>query len=59
METIFWISVGLFVVTAVAVMLMIREHNQMFGEEDPVPLDDTPGRYEDVEYCEQPFIEYL
>lgn len=60
METIFWISVGLFVIAAFAVGHTVRQHNKMFKEnEDPVPIDDTPARYEEIEFSEQPFIEYF
>ena len=58
MQTIFWISVGLLVVAIIAVGHTVRKHNQMFGDEDPVP-DDSPGHYEEVEYAERPFIEYF
>lgn len=59
METIFWISVTLFVIAAFAVVHTVRQHNRMFKEnEDPVPIDDVPAQYEDIEYCEQPFVEY-
>lgn len=59
METIFWISVGLLAVAIVAVGHTVRQHNRMFKEnEDPVPVDDMPAQYEDIEYCEQPFVEY-
>jgi hypothetical protein len=59
METIFWISVGLFVIAMIMVGYTVRKHNKMFGDEDPVPSDDGPGHYEDVEYSERPFIEYF
>lgn len=59
METIFWISVTLFVIAAFAVGHTVRQHNKMFNDnEDPVPFDDRPAQYEDIEYCEQPFVEY-
>lgn len=57
METIIWISVALLVVAAVAVCHTVRKHNRMFKDnEDPVPCDDFPARYED---SERPFIEYF
>jgi hypothetical protein len=57
MEIAFWISVGLFIIAAIAVALMIRKHNRMFSEqEDPVPVDDTPAQYE-YEFSERPFFE--
>ena len=59
METIFWISVGLFVVAAVAVGLVVRKHNRMFGNNDPVAFDDCPGHYEDYQVSERPYIEYF
>lgn len=59
MQTIFWISVGLLVIAIIAVGHTVRKHNQMFGDEDPVPFDDGPGHYEEVEYTERPFIEYF
>lgn len=49
METIFWISVGLFVIACIAVGHTVRKHNRMFKEdEDPVPAD-RPALYEDYE----------
>jgi hypothetical protein len=57
METIFWVSVALLIIAAFAVGYIVRKHNKLFGKE-PVPVDD-PGHYDDVEYCEQPFIEYF
>lgn len=56
METIFWITVALFLVAAVMVAVVVRRHNQMFKkDEDPVPCDDIPGHYEDYEMAEMPF----
>lgn len=57
MQTIFWISVGLFVVAAASVGLVVRKHNRMFGNEDPIPFNDMPC--EDYEVSERPFIEYF
>jgi len=60
METIFWISVGLLVVAMFAVGHTVIKHNKMFKDhEDPVPYDDGPGHYEEIEYCEKPFFEYF
>jgi hypothetical protein len=59
MEVIFWISVTLFVIAAIAVGHTVRKHNRMFkDDEDPVPCDDMPGKYDDVDYSERPFITY-
>lgn len=56
METIFWIAVVMFCVAAIMVAVVIRKHNKMFGDnEDPVPLDDMPGQYEDYELSEWPY----
>ena len=50
METIFWISVTLFVIAAFAVGHTVRQHNKMFKEdEDPVPFEDRPALFEDYE----------
>lgn len=58
MEIIFWSSVALFFIAAIAVAAMVAKHNRIFKDEDPIPIDDLPGRYEDVEFCERPFINY-
>lgn len=58
METIFWISVILFAIAVISVVAVVRKHNKMFEGEDPVPIDDVSAQYEDIEYCEQPFVEY-
>lgn len=56
METIFWISVGLLALAIISVAIVVRQHNRMFKDhEDPVPLDDMPGHYEDYEMAEMPF----
>lgn len=50
METIFWICAGLLAVAILAVGHTVRQHNKMFNDdEDPVPYDDAPARYEDYE----------
>lgn len=60
METIFWISIGLVFIAAIAVGLTVRAHNKMFKDnEDPLSVEDIPGRYDDIEYCERPFMEVL
>lgn len=59
METIFWISVALLIIAGIAVGYTVRKHNRMFGNEDPIPYDDGPCHYEEVEYAERPFIEYF
>lgn len=58
METLLLISIGLFIIACIAVVHTVRKHNQMFGEEDPVPFDDGPGRYDEVEYTERPYVNY-
>lgn len=58
METIFWIYVTLLAIAVVSVVAVIRKHNKMFEDEDPVPIDDLPGQYEDYEVSERPFIEF-
>lgn len=59
MEIIFWSSVTLFVIAAIAVAVMVTKHNRIVRDEDPVSLDDLPGNYDEVQYCERPFIEML
>lgn len=50
METLLFISIGLFAIACIAVGYTVRKHNKMFAEnEDPVPLEDMPARYEDYE----------
>lgn len=59
MEVLLCIAIGLFIIAAIAVGHTVRKHNKMFKEgEDPVPCD-MPGMYEDVQYCERPYIEML
>lgn len=56
METIFWIAVAMVCVAALMVAIVVRKHNKMFNNnEDPVPFDDLPGRYEDYELSEWPY----
>lgn len=57
MEVMFCLSVSLFLIAAISVVLIVRKHNKMFEGEDPVPVDDMPGHYEDIEFSERPFIE--
>lgn len=58
MEIIFWSSVALFVIAAIAVAVMVAKHNRIFKDEDPVPFE-PPGRYEDVQHSERPYYEYF
>lgn len=59
METILGIAVVMFLIAAYSVAVMIREARKMRKEKDPVPFDDLPGCYDDVQYCERPFIQHL
>jgi hypothetical protein len=43
---------------AIFIWLLVRKDIKQ-KKDNPVPLDDGPGRYEDIEYCEQPFIKYF
>jgi hypothetical protein len=58
MEIIFWSSVALFLIAAFAVAVMVAKHNRIFKDEDPVPFE-PPGRYDDIDYSEQPYYEYF
>jgi hypothetical protein len=58
MELIFWSSVTLFVIAAIAVAVMVAKHNRIFKDEDPVHYE-PPGRYDDVQYAEQPYCEHF
>lgn len=50
MEVLLCISIGLFIVAAIAVGHTVRKHNKMFKDgEDPVPCDSMPAQYEDYE----------
>lgn len=56
METLLFISIGLFAIACIAVVYTVRKHNEMFGDnEDPVPYDELPGHYEDYELTERPY----
>ncbi|HEX6427972.1 MAG TPA: hypothetical protein VF008_09815 [Niastella sp.] len=57
MEIIFWSSVALFIIAATAVAVMVTKHNRITKDEDPVPIDDMPARYEGIEYSEKPYYE--
>lgn len=60
MEIIFWSSVALFIIAVISVVIVVIKHNKMFEDgKDPVPYDDLPARYEDVQNCERPFYEYF
>lgn len=59
MEIILGITVFMFLLAAYSVAVMIVEANKIVKDEDPVPFDDLPGFYEDVEYSERPYIETL
>lgn len=37
----------------------IRAFTQPLNPEDYIPVDEAPGRYEEVEYCERPYMEML
>lgn len=43
---------------AIFIWLLIRKDKTQ-KREKPVPIDDGPGHYEEVEYSERPFIEYF
>lgn len=50
METLLYISIGLFAIACIAVGYTVRKHNKMFAEnEDPVLIEDAPARYEEFE----------
>lgn len=50
METLLFISIGLFAIACIAVVYTVRKHNQMFGDnEDPVPNEDAEVYCEDYE----------
>ena len=55
METLLLITIGLYLVALAAVLLIVRQHSKLERDNDPVPLDDIPGNYEDYELCERPF----
>lgn len=44
------------IVLILAIFAVVR-FRKLETDEDPVPYDDLPGIYEDVQYCERPFIE--
>lgn len=49
MEIILGITVFMFLLAAYSVAVMIVKANKMHKDEDPVPFDDLPARYEDYE----------
>lgn len=56
METLLFISIGLFAIACIAVGHTVRKHKKMFADsEDPIPCDDMPGYYEDFEFSERPY----
>lgn len=60
MEIIFWLSVGLLFLAIISVVAVVRKHNRMFNDnEDPIPCDELPGRYEEYEFSERPYIEMV
>lgn len=46
------------IVLALAIIAVVK-FRKLETDEDPVPYDDLPGRYEDIEYSENPWIEYF
>lgn len=52
-----------FAILAAAVLVLaiiaVVKFRKLETNEDPVPYDDMPGVYDDVQYCERPFIEML
>jgi hypothetical protein len=48
METLLFISIGLFAIACIAVGYTVRKHNKMFAK-DPVPHEDEEVYCEDYE----------
>lgn len=44
-------------VVLILAIIAVVKFRKLETDEDPVPYDDLPGRYEDVQYSERPFIE--
>lgn len=61
METIFWISVGLFIISFIVVVILVRKNNKLYANQDQIPglLDSSDLSEEDMglQFSEQPFIE--
>lgn len=46
-------------VVLILAIIAVRKFKQLETDEDPVPYDDMPARYEDYELSERPYIEML
>lgn len=57
MKTILLITIGLYLISLVCVLRMVRQYSKLEKDEDPVPCDNMPGHYEDYEVSERPFFE--
>lgn len=61
METIFWISAGLFIISFIVVVILVRKNNKLYANQDQIPglLDSSDLSETDmgIQYSEQPFIE--
>jgi hypothetical protein len=55
MQTILIITIGLYLVALAGVLLIVRQYSKLKKDEDPKPLDDIPGQYEDYELTEWPY----
>lgn len=44
-------------VVLILAIIAVVKFRKLESDEDPVPIDDLPARYDDVQYSERPFIE--
>lgn len=51
MEILLLITIGLYLIALTAVLVIVRQHSKLEKDEDPVPYEDMPARYEDYEEC--------
>lgn len=49
MEALLLITIGLYLVALISLLLVVRQYSKTEINQDPVPHDDAPARYEDYE----------